>query len=218
LDAPEVSSEAGVNLFTLEPSEVTVTRAGSTFVPKHGVVSLLDAVSSQRVRRIWDLLKSDFGLHGVLIMPYPHFSYQIVEGYDRTAIEATLRALARTVAPFKVRTTGLQQFEGDWPVVFIAVEGSKTLRTLHERIWSACLPYSSGAVDYYRPGGWVPHITLAHGEERNLVPLPREVVMRIRDTLRSEDFRWEVSIENFALVWDDGMLQKPVATFPLEGG
>ncbi len=194
-----------------------MTKADLTFVPKHGVVSLLDSYSSQRVQRVWGRLEAGFGLRGVLIMPYPHFSYQIAAGYDREAVEATLRAVARDLPPFRVRTTGLAQFDGPWPVVCIAVERTATLRSVHEKVWNACLPLSRHPVHYYRPEAWVPHVTLAHGEERASVPLPGELVAKIRNNLRSDDFQWEVPIDNLTLIWDERTIQRAVASFQLEG-
>jgi 2'-5' RNA ligase len=194
-----------------------VAEADSTFVPKHGVVSLLDPGSSERVRRVWSRLETKFGLRGVLIMPYPHFSYQIAAGYGREAIEARLRTVARDLPPFRVATTGLGQFDGPWPVVFIAVERTALLQSIHEKVWNACLPLSTAPVQYYRPEVWVPHVTLAHGEERNSVPLSGEVVAKIRNELQSEDFRWELPIDNLTLVWDERTIQRTVASFQLEG-
>jgi 2'-5' RNA ligase len=194
-----------------------VAEADSTFVPKHGVVSLLDPDSSERVRRVWNRLETKFGLRGVLIMPYPHFSYQIAAGYDREAIEARLRTVARDLPPFRVATTGLAQFDGPWPVVFIAVERNALLQSIHEKVWDACLPLSTRPVPYYRPEVWVPHVTLAHGEERNAEPLSGEMVAKIRSELQSEDFRWELPIDNLTLVWDERAIQRTVASFRLEG-
>jgi 2'-5' RNA ligase len=150
-------------------------------------------------------------------MPYPHFSYQIAAEYDRQTIEATLRELAHELPPFRIRTTGIAQFEEPWPVVFIAVERTTTLRSIHEKVWNACLPFSRAPVQYYRPDSWIPHITLAHGEERDSVPLPGELVARIRRSLPSHHFQWDLPIDNLTLVWDEGTVQRPVSSFRLEG-
>lgn len=150
-------------------------------------------------------------------MPYPHFSYQIAAEYDRATIESALRALAHDLPPFRVRTTGIAQFDGPWPTVYIAIDRSDDLRSVHEKVWNACLPLSKHPESYYRPEAWVPHITLAHGEERNAVPLSGEVVAEIRSELRSEDYSWESPIDNLTLVWDERTMQRAVASFPLEG-
>jgi 2'-5' RNA ligase len=186
-------------------------------MPLHGVVSLLDAPATEKVRDTWATLERDFGLRGVLVMPYPHVSYQVAPSYDRAALESTLAELTRGLRPFTLTTRGLSTFDSSWPVVFVAVEKDPSLDALHWRVWDACLPLARDALEYYHPDAWVPHITLAHGEERNSVPLPLDIVQRIIDTLDPADYRWKVRIDNLALVWDDGTLQRPVTTFRLAG-
>jgi len=184
-------------------------------IPKHGVVSLLDRSATEKVRRTWDRLEREFGLRGVRVMPFPHFTYQIAEGYDRPGVEETLAELARATPPFEISTQGLATFGGDLPVIFVAVEADPSLRALHERLWTSVTPRARGPVAYYSPGSWVPHITLAHGEERNTIPLPAVSVERVLAALDPAEFRWEVTIDNYALVWDEATIQRPVATFPL---
>lgn len=99
-------------------------------------------------------------------------------------------------------------------MVFVAVQEEVRPQSLHDPIWKAYEAYASNSSAYYHPSNWVPHITLAHGEERNSVPLPEGVVDDVLRTLKSENFRWTVFIANLALVWDDGTLQKPGRTFP----
>jgi 2'-5' RNA ligase len=183
----------------------------------NGVGSLLDLASTNRVRSLWSRLELEFGLRGVLVMPYPHISYQVAQDYDRASLEPALEELARNTRPFTIRTTGLATFDGDWPVVFVAVEKDERLREFHTRVWGTCLPRARDVFSYYHPGSWVPHITLAHGEERNSIPLSAEVVQRILGSLNTGVYRWEISIDNIALVWDYGTTQKPTRTFPLQG-
>ncbi len=183
----------------------------------YGVVSLLDPPATKKVRATWAKLERDYGTRGVLIMPYPHFSYQIAHGYDRSAIQGTLARLAGEIAPFEVTTSGIATFPGAWPVVFVAVDRTASLAALHARVFDACVPASRDPVDYYRPGAWIPHITLAHGEERNSEPLPEDTVRSIVGSLDHRQYCWRIRIDNLALVWDEGTIQRPVATFRFTG-
>jgi 2'-5' RNA ligase len=182
-----------------------------------GVVSLLDTPSSNRVKSLWSTLEREFGLRGVLVMPYPHFSYQISQGYDRVAIELDLDRIARELSPFEIRTSGLSTFDGSWPVVFIAVEKDSQLSSIHRRVWDRCLPLARDVSQYYTPEAWIPHITLAHGKERLGEPLSPDLVQRVLGYLNTAAYQWTIRIDNIALVWDDGVIQKPVRTFPLQG-
>jgi 2'-5' RNA ligase len=181
------------------------------------VVSLLDPGTAGKVRETWTMLDRELGLRGVLVMPYPHFSYQIARGYDRAAAETILGQLAQEIAPFEIRTKGLATFEGPWPVVYVPVKKDSFLRALHARVWNACLPYAREPVPYYRPAAWIPHITLAHGDEPDAVPLSGDRVRAVLGMLDSKDFEWTISVDNITLVWDDGKVQRPVRMFPLRG-
>lgn len=186
-------------------------------VGRFGIVSLLDPMATRKVEETWDRLDRDFGTRGVRIMPYPHFSYQIAHGYDRERVEAVLAGLARQIPPFSVRTRGISTFPGDFPVVFVAVEATPPLRAVHRRVFAAGASSAREVVEYYRPDVWVPHITLADGDERNSVPLLAETVRSIVSALDPAEYRWEIRINNLALVWDEGEVQRPVATFRLTG-
>lgn len=170
-----------------------------------------------RIRETWEKLERELGLRGVLVMPYPHFSYQIAGGYDRAAVETSLSHLAEETVPFEIHTTGLATFEGPWPVVYVAVRLDSRLRALHARVWDLCLPFARNTVPYYRPEAWTPHITLAHGDEHNATPLSMEQVRTVLRLLNPKEYRWTVSIEQIALVWDEGSVQRPIRTFPLRG-
>src|SRR5208282_4809428 len=165
----------------------------------HGVGSLLDLESTNRVRSLWSRLEKEFGLRGVLVMPYPHVSHQVPQDYDRVALETALEHLARETRPIEIRTTGLETFGGNWPVVYVAVEKDAQLRAFHQRVWETCLPHARDVFSYYRPDSWLPHITLAHGKESCSVPLSSELVQRVLGSLNSGVYRWEISIDNIAL-------------------
>ncbi len=185
--------------------------------PKHGIVSRLPSPFARRVRAIWRRLERDHGLRGVLVMPFPHFSYQVAADYDRDALESALARLAGTLPPFVVRTDGVATFPGPWPVVFIRVVADPHLRAVHRRIWSAVAPHVRDPMEYYLPGRWVPHITLAHGEERNSVPLSEPTVCSVLSALDLDGFRWSVPVRSLSLVWDEGSVQRPVRSFVLRG-
>ncbi len=187
----------------------------------HGVASLLDASSSARVRALWALAKREFGLRGVQAMPYPHFSYHLAAGYDRPALDISLTALARSLAPFSVLTRGLALFDNAGPVLYVAVDRDPVLAEVHRKVWEVSERHARGlesptaSSEYYRPENWVPHITLAHGEERNAHPLAPETVRALRAAFESQPLEWTVRIDSLSVVVDDGEVQRPVRTIPL---
>jgi 2'-5' RNA ligase len=162
----------------------------------HGVVSLLDEQHTALVEELWAEIQRRFGLRGQYQTPFPHFSYQVAAEYDLALLAPTLRAAAREIAPFRVRTTGPGLFER--PVLYIAVERDEALLRAHERIWRAGEPAAGGLDAYYRAESWVPHITLSmHDLTPSLVPA-------VWAWLGARDLRWEFQVNELALIYDTG--------------
>ncbi len=63
----------------------------------NGVVSLLDPEHSRMVEDVWAELDRTFGVRGVYITPYPHFSYQVAAAYDAARLETALAEFALMV-------------------------------------------------------------------------------------------------------------------------
>ena len=168
----------------------------------HGVVSLLDDEHVRMVEGLWAELAETFGVRGVSVTPYPHFSYHVAGRYDLGPLEATLRRLARTTAPFRVMTSGLGVFTGGRPVLYVPVARTAELSRLHDGLWHEVSRAAAGIVEYYRPEAWFPHITLAHGD------LGVEELGQIVRAFGGRSFDWEIAIDNLALIYDTGTKQE----------
>jgi 2'-5' RNA ligase len=184
----------------------------------NAVVSLLDRPTSDRVLSVWRGIEHRLGLKGIFVMPYPHFTYHVAAEYDRPALEAALDRFASTTAPFEVETTGIATFGDPWPVVYIAVDVEPVLRDLHARTWELCASHARDSAEYYEPRHWIPHISLAYGDDRTSIPLSSDEVRQVLALLAKGEYHWRLKIDNFALAIDDGSVQAPVRTFPLRGG
>ncbi len=167
----------------------------------HGLVSLLDDKHFRLVEEIWDELEKDFGVRNLYVTPFPHFSYQVAETYDMELAAGVLSEVARSTAPFKVRTTGLGIFNITHPVLYVPVVRSPELSDLHETLWREVTRTATGATEYYRPEMWMPHITLAHGD----IDIDR-LTVAVRG-LSGRNFHWEISIDNLSVIFDTGTEQ-----------
>lgn len=177
----------------------------------HAVVSLLDHHHYERVEHLWRELASQFGLHGIYRTPYPHFSYQVASGYDVEQLSTALAEVASRTAPFRVGTAGIGLFTGPHPVLYIPVVRTPHLTGFHAQLWERISPAATGIVDYYRPEGWVPHITLA---EHDLDPVTAAQAVRF---LMARDLYWDIIIDNVALIYDTGARQELRLRFDFQG-
>lgn len=166
-----------------------------------GVVSLLDNEHYALVESIWAELEREFGVRGIYVTPFPHFSYQVAESYAVEAVEATLRETALSAQPFKIRTAGLGIFNVTHPVLYIPIVRSPELSALHEHLWQRLAPAANSAPEYYRPEMWMPHITLAHGD------INQDKLAEIVRAFGERQFHWEINVNNLSLIYDTGTEQ-----------
>jgi 2'-5' RNA ligase len=161
-----------------------------------GVVSLLDDHHYALTESLWAGLERRFGLHGIYVTPFPHFSYHVALRYQLERLEPVVEQAARSLASFRVKTAGLGVFAGPQPILYLPVVRSESLSRLHRELWQAVSPVAEGPVAHYRPESWIPHITLA---QFDLAPhnLPQVV-----DFLNGRELNWEIVIDNLAILAD----------------
>lgn len=174
-----------------------------------GIVSLLDDKHYQLVENLWAELAREFGVRGVYVTPYPHFSYHVAAHYDIESLNPILERITSNIATFQVRTSGLGIFAGTIPVIYIPVVRSLELTQLHEALWQEISPAASGAQEYYHPGQWMPHITIGFGD------INKENLPSIVRWLNERDSTWEITINNIAFIHDTGAEQVLKARFEI---
>jgi 2'-5' RNA ligase len=163
-----------------------------------GIVSLLDEEHYKWVEEIWAELDREFGLRGIYVTPFPHFTYHVAEHYEVEHIGSVLQRFAAAQAGFTVKTAGLGIFTGPNPVVQIPVVRTPELTGFHQALWREIGDSGLGVYNHYRPEDWVPHITLAYGDV-DPVNLPH--IIRF---LSRRDFYWEIPVHTVSLVYSTG--------------
>jgi 2'-5' RNA ligase len=159
----------------------------------HGLISLLDKTHEELVQQIWQELEQLCGMKGVLVTPFPHFSWLIANDFDWPALEDTLQEVAGNIRPFTVRTTGLSMFTGETPVIYIPLVRTGELSRVHEMIWNKVTPLGKAISPFYSPEFWMPHITVGFGD---VTPNNLACLMQL---FSSRSFNWEIQIDNLAI-------------------
>jgi 2'-5' RNA ligase len=106
--------------------------------------------------------------------------------------------MARQHSPFSVRATGLGVFAGAQPVLYVPVVRSVELSRFHEAVWKAIGAAAAGAMTYYEPQQWIPHITLACGD------LEPKTLGKVTALLGEREILWDIEVDNVALVYAGG--------------
>ena len=160
----------------------------------NGIASLLDQLTTDRIQSLWQELDTRCGLVGVKVTPFPHFSWQVTEGYDLTRLETILRKLARQSKPITIHTAGLGIFTGENPVIYISIVKDESLLHFHTSLWKQIEEIAIRPAPYYAPDQWVPHITLAYNDVR------QDNLNCAIQALASESFNWEIQVDNLVFV------------------
>lgn len=160
----------------------------------HALVSILPQHYYQQVEEIWRELEAEFGLKGVRITPFPHFTWQVARGYDFDRLASAIMPIAREQPPLVVRTAGLGVFTGPQPVIFIHVVKTIEMYQLHARLWEAAQPHRRSLSPYYQPEAWIPHISLA------LDDIDQANIAGVITRLAFRPYAWEMVIDNLAVL------------------
>ena len=93
----------------------------------------------------------------------PHLSLAVWEVIDPDRLRPRLDEFARTLVPPPLRLSSLGLFGGANAVLFLAPAPSRALLALHAAFHQELADLDPQCWPYYRPGRWVPHVTLASG-------------------------------------------------------
>jgi len=126
----------------------------------HAITLPLDADAADHVRRLWQALAEQAGADDALRLGYvPHLTLAVLSG--EASVPAVEEAMAQAVGGWttlSVVLAGFGVFPGAPPVVWAAPVVTAGLLAQHA---SLCAALAAFAVHpHYRPGHWVPHVTL----------------------------------------------------------
>jgi 2'-5' RNA ligase len=160
----------------------------------YGLISKLDHVTNGKVNDLLLELETRCGLKGIQSSPFPHFTWQVTEGYDLPRLKESLTSICFEVEPFAVRTTGIGIFTGEKPTIYLSIFKNKPLIQLHDLLWQATQSLRLDPSPYYAPNQWVPHITLGYNDVRP------DNIGCVMEKLAFQSFDWTVEIDNLIYI------------------
>jgi 2'-5' RNA ligase len=161
-----------------------------------GIVSLLDDEHYHLTETLWSELEGEFGLRGIYITRFPHFSYHVAQEYDRERLGPILQRVAQHTQEFRTQASGLGIFAGRPPVLYIPILRTQELSQFHSTVWQRTAHTASGTIDYYRPENWLPHITLAFGD------IHKDNLPDVIRLLSERPLQWHITINNLSFIED----------------
>lgn len=152
---------------------------------------------------------ADLGIPSVLdqLGDRPHISLQLFSQLDPDVFTPQLEEFAARFSPFPLRLVRVDCFRSQEGVLFLAPEMTPALRQIHADFHQTLAPLGAPpASDYYLPGKWVPHCTIAQGLKPDMLSQTVETCRRIVTPLAGE--AREIGLVRYPPV-------QPICTFPL---
>jgi 2'-5' RNA ligase len=157
-----------------------------------------DAETGDRIRALWQRL-ADAGLSRTLLdnNATPHISLAVFDETDLDLVRLVMADFAHRVTPISVRLAAVGTFppdvKGDEGAVFLAPTVSAHLLSHHDRFHRMLYALNLRADDYYLPGNWVPHCTVA-------LDAPPDKIAEIVTLCRQSDVFHDAQLVDVSLV------------------
>lgn len=174
------------------------------------IASLLDTVSDQKTRDLWELLLGQCGLFGIFTTPTPHVTWQVADKYtDQVMIH--LERLSKAIGSMTVRVSGLGIFTGENPVVHLALVKTPRVMEVHQMIWAVLLDCGINQNMHYSPDQWMPHVTLAYRD------ITSENMVCALQGLAFKPLETEILVDNLSLIYSTESDNGITARYELRG-
>ena len=178
-----------------------------------GVMTLLEGAARDEALRLWRVFEREYGSVGVQTFAHPNLTFGGGACGDVEELGHQLERLARDLQPVEVHISGVGFFDEPRRAAFLEVAGSEPLEQIHRRIDHVLQHCCNDVFGLYRPGRWVPHVTVAMGD------LSPEAMERARQRFSSYDASFVHSARKICLVraMTDGPGFEVVGRWRLEG-
>jgi 2'-5' RNA ligase len=118
--------------------------------------------SAARVVKVWESLARE-AINSVMldVGAQPHISLAVFEDLNPEVLRVDLRRFAEVTRPLSVDLASAGTFPTAEGVVFLAPVVTEELLEVHKKFHSLLRDRGVDCVEYYWPGKWVPHCTVA---------------------------------------------------------
>ncbi len=127
-----------------------------------GVALFLDPESDHAVRALWRRL-ADEGVSRTMLDAGigPHVTLVVSPDLDASRAESSLEQVAREAHAIETRLSSIGAFPGGDRFAFLAPVVTSELLALQDAARRAVEQAGGEPEDYYAPGAWVPHVSVA---------------------------------------------------------
>lgn len=145
----------------------------------YAVEIFFDRKSEESIRDIWRKLhESEISSYMFTSGSRPHIALSIMDSIDLPEFGEKLKAFTEELYPIDLRFVSIGTFPGAEGVLFLSPTVTAELLELHKAFNSTFTSYKGEMLNYYLPGVWIPHCTIAMGLAVNQFSSALELVLR----------------------------------------
>jgi 2'-5' RNA ligase len=111
------------------------------------------------VKNLWKLFETKYSSVGVQIFGHPHVTFQGGGTDDTRQLKRDFQGMASKIKPFEIEVKGPRHF--DKKVIYLEIIKTRKLIEIHRVLNRFLKRRCKGLPEYYEPGNWLPHVTLA---------------------------------------------------------
>lgn len=128
----------------------------------YSVELTLAATDTTALDKLCDRLEAEPGVETYRRLGQaPHISLAAYDEIDIERFGDAVAGFVRGIEPLHIHLGTLGVFRHERSVLFVAPVATSRLLQLHQDFHRAMAAFNNSCWDYYRPGNWVPHVTLA---------------------------------------------------------
>jgi 2'-5' RNA ligase len=171
---------------------------------------LFDTESEARIKSLWDAIAEATGNAYLLNSgSRPHLSLALFNSLEGVDLRDTLASFARSTAVFSLEFEAIGLFPGPECVVYLAPVVTWDLLETHAYLHRSLSELAVRSSDYYLPGRWIPHCTVAYD-------VSHEQVSEAIGTICGSGALGDVQVVEVALIEFEPT--RHISSFPLTGG
>jgi len=129
-----------------------------------GISLTFDAQTDQLVRSVWQRLASQKISSSMIDTGYPpHVTLAVWDSPDATFMAPGIEKIVAQAPPVRAVIESAGLFLHDGGAVYLAPTVTSELLELHRAVCGVLAEQNANVREYYKPGWWIPHCTLAIG-------------------------------------------------------
>lgn len=130
----------------------------------------LDAMTASSIDQVSGALEGYVGVETIRQLgSVPHVSLAVYDDFVLGKLPDDLAAFAKTLSALPLKLVNLGIFTGSRNVLFAAPVVTEQLLAIHQRFHQTFTTVGSCS-EHFRPGAWVPHVTLAMNMSLEILP------------------------------------------------